>query len=119
MKQPLLKTSVDPVLKKDFASLAKSEGKSASALLREMAADRVSNAKDHGRASIVEEGVIGPRWKVVNTRLSSSEWEKAQQHIVAENMSVTGWLLSIIRAKILNKPQLREDEVRAVLDANY
>ncbi|MBL4571560.1 MAG: plasmid mobilization relaxosome protein MobC [Gammaproteobacteria bacterium] len=119
MKTLAINTRVEPTLKEDFALLAKREGKTSSAMLRDMVADRVKNFREHPPRRALEQGVIGPRWKVVNTRLSSSEWEKAKKHIAAENMSVTGWVLSLIRAAILKKPQLRKDEVRAVLEANY
>lgn len=115
-----VKTLVEPDLKTAFEAECVTRGTSPSEVLRAFVAEFAGQAGPQTDDRI---GAESPgrdrRWKVVNTRLTSSEWKRAQPIIEAEAGSVTAWILQLVRERIVSGPQLRKDEMLAVEKSTY
>lgn len=115
-----VKTRVAPDVKRRFEAECVSRGTAPSEVLREFV-ESVAAAQPGKTPSepTVKSDKNSRRWKVVNARLTSSEWQAAAPIIEAEAGSVTGWILQLVRERIVSGPQLRKDELLAVEKSTF
>ena len=115
-----VKTRVEPDVKQRFEAACVSRGTASSDVLRDFVAKYGGQKGARtGPLSSAKKESTERRWNVVNTRLTNSERGRFQTVIDAEGESVTGWLLRVIRERIVQGPQLRNEELLAVQNATY
>ena len=116
----VVKTRVDPAVKQRFEDACVTRETASSDVLRDFVAEysgqKVALRTAHKRP---EKDDTERRWNVVNTRLTNSERAKMQTIIDVQGESVTGWLLRLIRERIVAGPQVPKDELLAVENATY
>lgn len=106
--------------KKQFEAWCQNQNISPSEALRKFVKAQVSTHQCIDRKD--KEGVdelTESRWKVVNTRLTKSEYQGLKALVQTESTTVSKWLLRAIRQRILDGPQLRSEEIQAITQALF
>lgn len=105
---------LDIETKEKFDHYCKTKGVSISETIRQFIDEKVGSAGVGEKIDSVES-----RWKVVNTRLTQSEYQSLIVRVQTENTTVSKWLLRLIRERIIDAPQLRAEEIQAITQALY
>ena len=108
-KKTSLILRVEAETKDKFDAYCKGQGLSVSEVLRQFMEDKVGSSHSTG-APLPSES----RWKVVNTRLTDSEYRSMSVRVNAEKTTNSKWLLSLIRERIIQAPQLRAEEIQSI-----
>jgi antitoxin component of RelBE/YafQ-DinJ toxin-antitoxin module len=105
---------LDAETKAKFDHYCQSQDTSVSKAIRQFIDEKISKAPPPLEPKSTES-----RWKVVNTRLTDSEYQSMSVQVRAENTTHSKWLLQVIRQQIIQAPQLRADEIQAINQALY
>jgi len=105
---------LDTDTKDNFDHYCKSQGVSVSETIRQFIEEKVGESKVKDKIEST-----GLRWKVVNTRLTDSEYQSLMVRVRTENTTISKWLLRLIREQIIDAPQLRAEEIQAINQALF
>lgn|GEM_PF-4138010 len=112
-KSAFMRFRLTAELKNAFDKVCQNKSKTPSDVLRELVAHYAQQPLENTSQTVPVE----TRWKVVNTRLTSSEYHSMTTAVTAENTTHSKWLLRCVREKSLQSPQLKDDEIKALSTA--
>jgi len=56
--------------------------------------------------------------KVINTRLTESEWRALEKILEGEGVNIYQWLLSLVRSKLTDEPQFNKSQILDLQESN-